>query len=48
MNLRADARDAMPQGGTLTIVAENTSADQARVDRHAYGYPGKYVKPLAC
>ncbi|HVY69413.1 MAG TPA: response regulator [Verrucomicrobiae bacterium] len=43
LNLCVNARDAMPGGGTLTLVAENREIDQtyARVSQDAK--PGKYV-----
>jgi two-component system cell cycle sensor histidine kinase/response regulator CckA len=44
MNLAVNARDAMPQGGKLTIRVENTVLDQDYVRRYPYPVqPGPYV-----
>lgn len=44
MNLAVNARDAMPQGGKLTIHLENTVLDQDYVRRYPYPVlPGPYV-----
>lgn len=44
MNLAVNARDAMPQGGKLTIHLENTVLDQDYVRRYPYPVqPGQYV-----
>ncbi len=44
MNLCLNSRDAMPQGGTLTIAIENITLDEARIGDHPYMLPGEYVK----
>jgi PAS domain S-box-containing protein len=44
MNFCVNARDAMPQGGTLTLATENTSVNHAGIDGHPYVLPGEYVK----
>jgi len=43
MNLCVNARDAMPDGGTLTVSAENQLADQGYARRHVEAQPGPYV-----
>ena len=43
MNLCVNARDAMPNGGTLTILAENQVVDQGYASQHAEAQPGSYV-----
>lgn len=43
MNLATNARDAMPNGGTLSVSMETTELDDRFVAVHGYGEPGKYV-----
>ncbi len=44
MNLAANARDAMPVGGTLTIAAGNVNLDAASADELDHLPPGDYVR----
>lgn len=44
MNLVADARDRMPQGGTLTIEAKNLTVDEEFTERHIQVGSGAYVE----
>ena len=43
MNLCANARDAMPQGGKLTIETENVLIDSEYAETHSWATPGRYV-----
>ena len=44
MNLAVNARDAMPNGGTLTIETDNTEIDEAGVSRLPGIRPGPHVR----
>lgn len=43
MNLATNARDAMPEGGKLTIRTDMMDLDNKFVKAHGYGKPGKYA-----
>lgn len=43
MNLATNARDAMPEGGAISIATEIIELDEGFVKAHGYGEPGKYA-----
>ena len=43
LNLAANARDAMPEGGTLTVVTKAVELDEEFTRVHGYGEPGKFA-----
>jgi len=43
LNLSLNARDAMPDGGTLTITVENVMVDEQRTTKHNGAKAGRYV-----
>ncbi len=43
MNLAVNARDAMPNGGSLTIQTESVNIDSSFIKTHGYGKAGPYA-----
>jgi PAS domain S-box-containing protein len=43
MNLATNARDAMPEGGTLTVETETVDIDHEFIKEHGFGHEGKYA-----
>ena len=43
LNLAANARDAMPDGGIISICADTTYLDDNFIKAHSYGIPGRYA-----
>jgi PAS domain S-box-containing protein len=43
MNLATNARDAMREGGLITIETETVDIDQSFIDKHGFGKEGQYA-----
>ena len=43
MNLVLNARDAIPEGGKITMTTENVTLEEEQAGSPSEGYPGKYV-----
>jgi two-component system, cell cycle sensor histidine kinase and response regulator CckA len=43
MNLVSNARDALPDGGTITLTVARARLDRDHLRRHGWGDPGEYV-----
>jgi signal transduction histidine kinase len=48
MNLCINARDAMPNGGQITIMAENILLDESEARMHPDAAPGRYLRLSVC
>ncbi len=43
MNFATNARDAMPEGGRLSIETRRITFDEEFIDAHGFGFPGEYA-----